>query len=138
MDVWLTKCHKTSKCSYCEKPITNGDYMVIGKLWRDREGHKIRFPQKLHFHVDCWVEKGKKYIDNKPYIEKRGRRKLIISDENRESRLRIMRKRAAVVQRINTEVRKSNPNIDKMIHLGELLHQYKEDIENFGGAPKGW
>jgi hypothetical protein len=33
---------------------------------------------------------------------------------------------------------KEEQSVDKIIHLGGLLVQLKEEIEKLGGAPKSW
>lgn len=131
----MSKCRKKGKCYHCPNPITNGNYMVVCKVWKSKDGVLAKFPFKMRFHVDCWVARGKAAIDNKPRAETRGRRKLDMSDATRLTRLKIMRRRASVVQRI----RACQPEqVDRIIHLGSLLHNYREEIEKCGGAPELW
>ena len=140
MDVWLTKCRKTAKCYHCEKPIENNDYMVVCKYWRKRDGNAVNWPFKMRFHANCWIERGIQHIENNPRVETRGRKRQPMTDETRVNRLKIMRRRAAVVQRIKLERVKvaESQNVDRIIHLGAMLAELRSEIEVYGGAPKDW
>lgn len=105
------------------------------KLWRGKGGQPARFPFVMRMHLECWVERGKQAVDNKPRTETRGRHKLVMDDATRLARLKIMRRRASVIQRIKV----CKPEqVDKVIHLGQLLHNLRDEIEKFGGAPEAW
>lgn len=139
----MTKCRKRAKCAYCEDTITKGDYMVVGKLWRRYHGQDAEVMHRCfiqRWHVDCWVEQGKRAADTKDEQrpETRGRPKLVISDEDRAERRKLLVRRANIIYRIR-KVQESNPyDIDALIRLGTLLHKADEIIKQYGGAPKSW
>ena len=137
MNVWIKKTRKQGTCVYCLKPILKGEYQVFcqwyvrlatGRVWKNR---KI-------FHIPCWVENGIAGADRKVVVDTRGGRRLEMTDSDRDARFAILRRRAAVTQRIKVEVVKSPQNMDRIIHLGDLLNRLKEEIEPYGGAPKSW
>jgi hypothetical protein len=142
VDVWISACRKTSKCHDCEQQIVNHDYMVVTKLWRGRgvEGQPIRFPIVNHYHTTCWVARGIRAVEMKGHVENRGRKLTPMSDECRTERVRIMRQRAAIVQRLRAmQTRGPAPNrLDRIAALGGKLCELRERIEAYGGAPKGW
>ena len=94
----------------------------------------------MHFHPQCWIDQAIASLSSRRIAETRGRKRLEITDEMREARLKVLRRRAAVVQRIRAEV--SNPvekqNVDRIIHLGKAINDLKMEIESLGGAPKSW
>ena len=136
MDVWMSVCRKRAKCKYCPGYIENGDYMVVGKVWRNREGEARRWAIKLHWHVDCWVEQGKRSLDLQPKPETRGRKKLAMSDDNKSKRVKILMRRAAILQRMKAAT--DEGNVDKLIYLGGLMNKLKEEIQEYGGIPASW
>jgi len=140
VDIWIKRAVKKARCLYCPEPITKGQYMVIGKLWRRRDGTPRVWTVYLRWHPQCWIDQAIRKLEKLPVMENRGRKSLGLSDETREARVKIMMRRAAVVQRIRNEIGKpkEEQSIDKIIHLGELLNKLKEEIEPLGGVPKSW
>ena len=118
--------------------------MVVGKVWRNREGqvgfgYAKRWTIKLHWHTKCWIKQAIDALKKRPVIETRGRVKLEISKEQSAARVKILRRHAAVVQRIRIEMSKGEKqNIDRIIRLGSSINKLKEEIEPFGGVPKNW
>lgn len=143
MNVWIKKCHKQAACKYCPKPIVNGEYMVVCKYYRKTKS-AAGDPQKwgffMRFHPQCWIDRAVAELESRVYTETRGRKKIEMLDETRVARLKIMMRHAAVVQRIKREVEKSENSyqVDRIIHLGEMLGKLKEEIEPLGGIPKSW
>jgi len=140
MDVWMKIANKKANCAHCHKPIVKGDYMVIGKLWRRRDGVARSWTTYLRWHVQCWVDQAKAAVDRIPRVETRGRRKSPLDKESRDARVKILRRRAAVLQRIRNEISKPSEaqSFDRLIHLGELLNRLKSEIVPLGGVPKSW
>lgn len=63
-----------------------------------------------------------------------------MTDECRLARHKILLRRAAVIQRLNKEAKNNTlfEHVDNVIHLGAMLESLKQEISQFGGAPKGW
>ena len=144
MDVWITTCRKKSKCAYCEQDIIKESHMVVGKYWRKinpaGESVAIRWTLKRRWHIECWVENGKIQADtvSAQRSDTRGRPRLVLSDNDRLMRNRLMVRRAVVVYRIR-KVQEANPyDIDALVKLGSKLYDIKEKIGKYGGAPKSW
>lgn len=140
MDIWIKRTSRVSKCSYCPEIISNGSFVVVGKLWRSKKG-KLKWPMMFRWHTACWIEQGIRAVEEKertqPRIETRGRKRSSLPEDQKKQRLKIMTRRASALQRIRAVV-KSSGNIDKLIHLGGMLEKYKSEIEQLGGIPKGW
>ena len=135
----MTYCRKRAKCLYCPKYIEKKQFMVVGKLWRDREGGTRKWSIKLYWHPQCWIKQAEEALKKQPVVETRGRKKLELSVEANVSRVKILMRRAAILQRIKVEVAKNNTSsVDKLIHLGEMLNKLKEEIMPLGGIPKSW
>jgi hypothetical protein len=79
-------------------------------------------------------------FNKRRYVEKRGRKKILLPKEQRDQRLAVLRKRAKVVQQLKVEAEKSpeERDIDTLIHLGERLENLREEISHLGGVPKSW
>lgn len=114
--------------------------MVMCKFWKPSWHH----PLYKRFHVEnadgkcCWVEQGVAELSKRVIVETRGKRKLELADEVKVARFKILRRRAAVVQRIRKEMSSELQSIDRIIHLGGQLNKLKEEIEQVGGVPKSW
>ncbi len=143
MDIWMKKCKKKSKCSYCGEPVTNGDYMVVGKLWKkvgaDHAMHRVYY---FRWHVDCWVEQGKKRADevaeNTIDMRSSGRPRLELSDTDRAERNKLLARRSMTIMRIR-RAQEANPyDIDRLVRLGTKLHQIDSLLSNVGGLPRSW
>lgn len=140
MDVWMSRCRKRAKCRHCPEMITKGQYMVVGKLWKRRDGVARIWTIYLRWHPQCWIDQAVQKLEKLPVIETRGRRKSELSDEARAARVKILMRRTAVVQRIRIEMSKpqEEQSIDRIIHLGDMLNGLKDEIELVGGVPKSW
>jgi len=148
MDIWIGRCKKSAECNYCGETIENGEPAVFGKLWRQygAEGGEVRkWTKKFRWHARrkrdgqcCWAIQGLENFDSTPYTETRGRRPLVISKEMRETRLRLLRRHAKVMQRLRVEMESGKANVDVLIHLGSRLETLKEEISQVGGVPKSW
>lgn len=128
MDIWITRCRKTARCKYCEKPILVSEPIVKGRLWRRK-----KWTLNFYWHPDCWVEQGIAEMEKRPVIETRGRKSLPLTAEIQEKRICLLKRRASVIQRLKRE---TDPV--KVLHLGEMLEDLKEEIKPLGGVPKTW
>ena len=94
----------------------------------------------MHFHAKdpyCWIDRAITEVGQRPYNERRGRKASIMSDATKVMRLKIMRRRASVIQRINKEM-ETRQRPDKLLHLTDLLEKFAAEIESQGGIPVSW
>lgn len=114
--------------------------MVVGKLWRRNNGTARTWTIYFRWHTQCWIDQGVQKLEREPVVDNRALRQPKFSQEVTEGRVKVMRRRAAVVQRIRIEVDKprEEQSVDRIIHLGELLNKLREEIEQFGGVPESW
>ena len=153
MDVWLTTCRKTvPKCSHCQEPIKLGEVMVVGKLWRtsNKDGEARRWLKTLHWHaqrgedrVCCWLIAGLDYLSTHPTTETRGRKLLQLTKKEKEARLKLVRQRARLVQKIKLLMlipleEQSPKDIADMIKVGSQIIELREKIAPLGGVPPSW
>ncbi len=150
MDIWIGRCNKPSTCSYCGDKIEVGEAEVFGRLWSRRKGDSLvarRWVRTFHWHtkrptdgICCWLQQGLENLANNPHVETRGRKKLLLPSDERLKRLRLLQKRAKVLQQIRTEMDKEpeDRNIDEIIRLGGIIEELKTKIAPLGGIPEGW
>ncbi len=136
-DVWIRECRRTAKCSHCKQQIQNHEYEVIVKIWK-RGSEVKRFVTVLFFHPQCWIEQGIEAAKKRPAVENRGRHRTAMLDEVREKRIKILRRRASIVQRIRYAMDSTPPNFDKVSYLGEKLGELVDEIRPLGGVPESW
>jgi hypothetical protein len=149
MEIRLTRLQKKATCRHCGKAIESGSIAVVGVIWFEvnkKGGEKGKWRKVLYWHTKneegecCWLNQGIQAIEKLPtkhsYL---GRKPLQIADEVKAKRLAVIRRRAAVMQRIRIEVEeKETPSMENLIHLGAMLERLKREIEPLGGAPKSW
>lgn len=145
MDVWIKRVRKQAKCKYCEQPIVKDTYMVVCKIWytRNKDGiSPTRWVWWMRFHTQCWIDQAVQKLDREEEqrVETRGRKRQGISDDMRSERVKILRRYAAITQRIRAEVvRPADENsVERLIHLGAGLNKMRIEIERYGGVPKSW
>lgn len=139
MNTWVRKTKRESTCSYCGRPIEVGTWQIICTYFMPLKSGKT-WTMRMVFHaepVNCWLERAKAEIESRPTIENRGRKALELSDDKREMRGKLLRRRTSVMQRLDVEMQERKRS-DKLIHLTEELEKIKEQIMEYGGAPKGW
>jgi len=94
----------------------------------------------MHFHAKdphCWIDRAVIEVGQRHYTERRGRKAGIMSDVIKEGRLKIMRRRASVMQRIEIEMT-TRKRMEKILHMTGLLDKLVVEIEEYGGAPESW
>ena len=150
MDVWISRCRKTVRCSYCSEDISNGEPMVFGKLWMRFTADGVeprRWVKNFRWHAKrardeqcCWLAAGLENLATKQFTETRGRKQLVMSKDKRDKRLCILRKRARLVQRLKflMSAKPNNRDVDDIIKAGSRLEGLKEQIAPYGGAPPSW
>lgn len=117
--------------------IKSGELVVIGKMWKSRDA-VIKWPLILRWHPECWIEQGRIEAMKKPILKRVRTHKY--TGEQRLMRIAVLRRRAAVVQRIRREMSKDAElrNISRLVHLGGMLERCTEEIAALGGVPKSW
>lgn len=143
MNVWMKRCRREAKCRFCEKPIEKGGYLVFCswyKKTKDKAGAPQTWQFHMSFHPQCWIDQAIIELEKSPPAETRGRKRLPMTDEVKEKRIKILRRRGAVLQRIRNELAKPEEerSIDRIIHFGDKLNELKEEIVPLGGVPSSW
>lgn len=150
MDIWISRANKGCPCSYCGTKIEVGEAEVFGKLWSRRKGEGVevhKWSRMFHWHAKrkaddlcCWLQQGFEALANNPHVETRGRKKILLPSDQRLARLRILQKRAKVLQQIRTimETEPKERNMNEIIRLGGILNELKERILPLGGMPESW
>lgn len=150
MDIWVGRCNKSCNCIHCGELIELGEPEVFGKLWMrfTNEGAKPRtWVRKFHWHAKrkrdgqcCWLVQALEAFGKQKHVETRGRKKILLPKKKREARLRILRRRAKVMQQLRVEVEKAPDvrDMEEMIRLGGILEELKQEIAPVGGVPKSW
>jgi len=140
MTVQIRRARKKCTCAYegCPKQreVLNGEYFVVCQWMMNTRSGKHWLKRKS-FHTQCWIQQGIEAIEQRPVVETRGYGgRLAITDAGREKRLKVLRKRASVVQRIKAAILEGRyALVDKLM---EQLERCKEEIEQYGGVPKKW
>jgi hypothetical protein len=142
VNVWLRYTTKKGKCAYegCKK----AHELILGELqvrcrWYMRIKSGQKWMKEKSYHVDCWVAEARETLDRRVHVETRGRKTIPRTDEDRSERIKILRRRAAVVQRLKHETEMGGGNAPKKIqHLYDMLEQLKVEIMPYGGIPDGW
>lgn len=139
MNVWIRKTRKRVLCRYCGKLIEVGQYQVVCVYFMKLQ-HGGNWKKTMHFHAKepyCWVDRAVAELSKKPVIETRGRKASVISDDNKEKRVKILRRRASVMQRIKNEM-EGLCRPGKLLHMTEVLERLAVEIEPYGGVPESW
>ena len=112
--------------------------MVVGKSVRKKTGEKRKWAIILFWHPKCWLRQAIDYAKKHQKTETRGR--VPLPPEIRDTRIKILARHAAVVQRMRREMERPGPerNVDRILHLGSLLVKLEEEIELCGGKPNSW
>lgn len=140
MNVWIKLTKKRVKCHYCGKMIETGEYQVVCRYYMQLKHSDRKWRMTMHFHAKepyCWVERAITELELKPKVENRGGKPLSITDEQREKRMKILRRRASVMQRFDAEMR-GRMRPAKLYHMIEMMEKMKVEIADCGGAPKTW
>jgi len=139
MDIWMTWTKRKTKCKYCEQPIITATPMVTGRLYKKAAGKNISL--RFYWHPQCWLEQGINYLSLHPYTATgRGRKKLGLEPAAKRQRYLLLRRHAALTQRIwRIKEGKGFPdNVLKIIGLEAGQKELAAQIELVGGIPKKW
>lgn len=69
MDIWVTHAPRKRTCINCQKQVSPGDRVVIGR-WKRTYPWGTRTRQ-VASHLICWVRKSEEYLDDHPYEPRR-------------------------------------------------------------------
>ncbi len=136
MNVWIRKARKKSDCYHCHKPVETGEFQVVCQ-WFMKVRSKT-WQKKMLFHPQCWIDRAVAELSTKHIVETRGRKRNQISDDDREKREKILRRRASFVQRLNVKMNEFPTDYGKVGRLLDRLEELKVEIELVGGVPKSW
>ena len=140
MDVWVSKVKRKATCFYCQKPIElEHKFLIVCNFWFKTKGGK-NWRHRIYFHAtpqNCWLERAMAELDSRPTVETRGRKALVLSDDKKAERYRILRQHASTVSRLRREMENSmRPAL--MLKLAEKLDALRERIKDYGGVPDSW
>lgn len=137
MDVWISWTRKESTCKYCSKPIKLKSMSLTAKLWRKGFG-ALPWSKTMHFHIACWVQQGIDYLNLHPYVPRgnRGRKRLEVDSPTRAARLKLQRKRADLIFRIQKHI--DNGDGWRVEKLALQVEGLREEMEKLGGVPESW
>ena len=140
--VWIKKCKKQSVCKHCNKPIVKGSYLVMCQMYKERKSNEDSKKKAWwffrRFHPQCWIDQGIAAVEKIPVVESRGRKRVPMTDNTRAARFKIMQRRASIMQRLKKSTLEVPYDIDKIIHLGQMIDELKAEIIEQGGLPKSW
>ncbi len=90
--------------------------------------------KEKRLHPECWLEQGIAEVEKRSITETRGgRNRLVITDGDREIRMKILRKRAALAQRARVTT-----DMTKLLRLLGKMDKCKEEVMLYGGVPAKW
>ncbi len=140
MNVWIRKARKKATCHYdgCKEPekaITNGTYYVVCSWYMNTRSGK-NWLKQMAFHPRCWLERAIAELEKRVVLETRGRSRMAITDPDRAARLKLLRKRASISQRLKNATDKGNYSL--AARLVEKLEHCKVEITPYGGIPEKW
>ncbi len=130
-----------------------GEPMVLGKMLQKttQKGEAVgarRGVMNFRWHAQkqpdnqcCWLLAGLEHLALNPYVETRGRKKIIMSKPKRDRRLAILRKHARAKSELQQLIligRLGQRDVDRVIVLGGQLEEMKDEMEDIGGVPKSW
>jgi len=140
MNVRVKITRRRVKCFYCSQFIEAGEFQVVCVYFMRLKNNLRTWTKQMHFHAKdpyCWIDRAIIEVGQRHYSERRGRKASNLSDDSKAQRLKIMRRRASVIQRFNYEVEtKRRP--EKLSQLLDTLERLKAEITPYGGMPEKW
>ena len=122
--------------------IETGDYQVVCQYFMKLQHSSKTWTKRMRFHAKepyCWIDRAVTELSSRPApTETRGRHSLAMSDEVRVKRLKVMRRRASIKQRLDLEIYSKHPDSGKVVHLVGMLDKTCEEIKELGGVPSNW
>ena len=141
MDIWFKWCQKPggATCNWCEKTIERATPMVVTRLWRKGDENSRRWNITKYYHPECYLAQGLDYLERNPFSSKvGGSKKMELKPYARKYRLKLLRKKASLVQR---KQRLKIPYPDRVLYearIDEQIAGLAAQIATVGGIPKSW
>lgn len=139
MDVWMTWAKRKAKCRYCGELVVKATPMVTGKLWRKGNPESRKINIRFYWHPQCWIKQGLDYLKEHPYYAgNRGRKKLNLTPEESKLRYKLLRKYAALRQRITKLASEYPDNVLPILRIEKQMAETAKEIKKVGGIPAKW
>ncbi len=147
MNTWVKWCGKTVQCTYCREDITNGEPAVYARHRLQKSDDSSPWTVNFRWHAKrardgqcCYITNQLEYLAAHPRIETRGKKKMLISAEVRSQRLKLLQRRARLVQRLKvlTMPDMDFADVDAITTIGQQITELKGLIEPLGGIPNSW
>ena len=136
MEIWMTWAKRKARCRFCEQPIEKATPVVKGKMWR-KLATGTKWSYMFYWHPECWLKAAYIYLEQHPFVPKRGRAKLALDESTRAQRLRLLRERARLTYRLR-EIALYGDDGSAEERILDRLIELVAEIEPLGGAPKSW
>jgi len=109
-----------------------------GKLWKKLgTTTATKWSYRFYWHPECWLKQAYDYLEQHPFVPKRGRARLALSEDKRMQRLKLLRDRARLVYKLR-EIHLYGNNGKVVEQILDRLIRIAEKIEPLGGIPKSW
>lgn len=146
MDVWFTWARNEATCEWCPDKIKRKTPMVVTKLWNKGQADSRKWNIIHRYHPACYLAQGLDYLDKHPFTEVhegevKGRPAIQLSPEDRKKRLALLKKRAALDQRLKNLKKGYHPEADYIVREAAIyveIAQVIQEIVTVGGIPKSW
>ena len=136
-NITMTWCNRIAKCEWCPENINAGEPLVTVFFWNKGSPEHKGFNVKKYYHPDCWVAQGLDYLKRNPYSPYIRKVKMELTPEQAEHRYVLLRRKAAIDQRIRKLADVPN-RIMVEARLKEHITEIMLEIAPIGGIPKKW
>lgn len=136
-NISISWCNRTAKCEWCPEQIDTGEPMVVAFYWNKGTDGNKGFNVKRYYHPNCWVEQGLDYLKRNPYSPYIRKPKLELTPEQSQRRYRLLRRKAALDQRING-LKDDSHRLLAEARLMEKITIIMLEIASIGGIPRKW
>jgi len=137
-NVTITWCQRRAQCDWCPGYIEAGEPLVTAFFWnRGTPDHK-GFNVKKYWHVKCWIEQGLDYLEMNPYVPYLRKPKLDLSPEQSKQRYSLLKRKAAIDQRIRKLDKNFPDNLLDEVRLQGMITELMLEIAPLGGIPAKW
>lgn len=114
--------------------------MVTVFFWnKGNQDGRRGFNTKKYFHPDCWVEQGMDYLKRNPFVSShKGPKFLPITEEQRKQRVRILKRKSSLDQRIRELDLEDKHYGIKTARIQTRVAELIVEIAPLGGVPLSW
>ena len=134
MHVWISWCKRKCECSHCKETILCSEPMVSGRHTTTKGGRKWTI--KLHWHPQCWVGQGLAYLQSHPMIKGPGRPRIMLSEEDKAARHRLLLKHGNIRHR--QKVAALAGDAVRVLDLEIRRQEVIEEMSKYGPIPRSW